>query len=180
MEIHLTKHCKQRRNHYPTREDYEILSWINYFIDLFKLNEYKDGFYRIKYKNNFSVIKIKKNRVKKKLVVITFAHFTEELFEQKDKITFQIKDITKDNEKIIWRSNFVNRSVRCGTLTINKDKSIRLKFKKSVFDKYIVETNGEKVLKGFKYKSNEDIDCLDNINGRLFINFKRKQIEGED
>ena len=95
MHIILTNHCLQRREYLPKREEKEISKWIVFFIKKFHFKTKKDDIYIVKCKGNKAVIK----KEKKRLVIITFIGFKDNLFKNKEKKSNSVK----------IRNNFLNK-----------------------------------------------------------------------
>jgi len=170
MEIILTKHCKQRRKNLLIRDSSEIIKWLEYLVIRFDISNLDKGNYSIKGNQNFLVF----NKQNTKLTIITFGGFKNEIWDLRDLLKLKLINLdTKDSLKI-WRVNIVGRTVHCGSITYNKDNSVRVKLRKNVFDKYSVNINKPYTRKGFCYSSIKDVDFLNKIKGQYLINFKRK------
>jgi len=166
MHIILTNHCLQRREYLPKREEKEISKWIVFFIKKFHFKTKKDDIYIVKCKGNKAVIK----KEKKRLVIITFIGFKDNLFKNKEAYDFKCS-----SEKLkyrIWRKNYVGRIVSCGSLNYNEDQSINIIFQNRMINKFIIP---DKYLNK-NYKSIDEIDFLTFINNKYILNidFERK------
>lgn len=177
LKIKLTKHCKQRRNHFDIKEDSEILKWVHYFIDRFDLSEQNNSVYKIQSKKYFMILDLKD----KILTIITFVNFNDSIFEEKDKMRFILKDLTTKEITRLHRINFVGRTVHCGNITYNKNGSVRVKLKKDVLTKYIIPENLllnlTQSTKGALFDSLEECQkiMLKIIKNKKVITFERKE-----
>lgn len=177
MKIILTKHCKQRRPHHEIKKDDEIQKWIKYFIDRFNIEELNNSIYKIQSKQYFIIFRLD-SKLDRIMTIITFVNLNDKIYNIKENINFKIKDISNKEKFRLHRINFLGITVHCGNLTYSKDGTIRVKFRKDVYDKYDVpEEYHISSCKGALFNSIEECQKItfNVIKDKKIIIFKRKK-----
>jgi len=156
MKIVLTKHSKQRREHYEIKKDEEIIPWVEYLIEKYKIKNIEDGKYKIRGRGNVIVFKKKKYTV----IVITIRGFNIKRFENRENYKLKFSKII-DDEFRIYRKNY-----KGVTKVAGKIENDIIQLKKEIYDIYNIPKNLKK----------KELIQYDERTERWFLkDFKRKE-----
>jgi hypothetical protein len=114
----LTKHCKQRREHFKIRPNEEMFSILKFFESKVDFSSLEYSKYKIRFKHsNVAVFKVTKSKNKrtskplKKITLITCRGFE---LDKLDSMEYLNINKQTDDNLFIYRTNFKGKLVKCG------------------------------------------------------------------